>query len=299
MGDVAEQGPHHGFRGQCPRTAAVEHPVHVEAADQTAHGAADIAFRARDLTREEEVVPNPGLHGGQQQIRAADECIAVHLAHAGETAPLQARDQAQDFLLPPPLDVGLETHEVVQRGGRVVLAELHHRVRTVPRARIPEADRPHGAEGQGVLAAAGQDLDGQAAFEVAFQVGVGLGQGIALGRSDSGHEGGVLVRIHRTVDVVPFRCPVLRLLPAVLAKGDGHVDGVAVHNRRHRVEEVQFPFAGQGLNGLGQGLAGQRSRGDDGRPFGDCADLVPSQVNQRMAADAGGDLRGKGFPVDG
>ena len=223
----------------------------------------------------------------------------MHLAHAGETAPFQARNQAQDFLLPSPLDVGLEAHEVVQRGGRVVLAELHHGVRTAPGARIPEADRPHGAEGQGVLAAAGQDLNRQAAFEVAFQVGIGLGQGVALGRLDRSHEGSVLVRIHGTVDVVPVGRPVLRLLPAVLAESHGHVDGVAVHNRCHRVEEVQFPFAGQGLDGLRQGLAGQRTRGDDGRSLGDAGDLLPSQVNQRMASDAGGDLRGEGFPVDG
>ena len=175
VGDVAEQGSHHGFGRERPRDVPGEQPVHVEATDQAAHRAADVAFRACDLSGEEKIVADPGLHAGQQQVRAADERVAVHLAHAGEAALFKARNQTQDFLLPAPLDIGLETHQVVQRGGRVVLAELHHRVGTVSGARIPEADRPHRTEGQGIFPAPGQDLDRQAAFKIALQVGIGLG----------------------------------------------------------------------------------------------------------------------------
>ena len=81
------------------------------------------------------------------------------------SASRQARDHAEDALLLAPLELGLEAHHREVAGGQVVLAELHDREGPPPGARIDEADRLHGPEEQGVAAAAGDDLDGQAALE--------------------------------------------------------------------------------------------------------------------------------------
>src|ERR1700738_5140751 len=60
----------------------------------------------------------------------------------------------------------LESDEVVAVGAEVLLAELHDGVGPAASLRIGEADGLHGAEAQGVAAAAGGLFDGEAAFEV-------------------------------------------------------------------------------------------------------------------------------------
>ena len=60
----------------------------------------------------------------------------------------------------------LEADEVVAVGAEIFLAQLHDGPGHLAGARIAQADGLHGAEAEGVAAAAGGLFDGQAAFEV-------------------------------------------------------------------------------------------------------------------------------------
>ena len=91
----------------------------------------------------------------------------MDLAEAQELGVLQAGDQAQDARLLAELHMVLEADQVEALGAQILLAELHHGPGTPAGARIVEAHRLHGAEAQGVAAAARDLLDGQAGLEVA------------------------------------------------------------------------------------------------------------------------------------
>ena len=101
-----------------------------------------------------------------QQGGRADVGVAMNLPVAQEARVFQAGNQAQHARLLAELEMVLEADQVVAVGAQVLLAQLHHGPGRLAGARIAQAHRLHGAEAQRVAAAAGQHLDGQAAFEI-------------------------------------------------------------------------------------------------------------------------------------
>src|SRR5438309_2011466 len=106
------------------------------------------------------------LEGFGQQRWGVDVGIAVDLAVAEESGVFEAGNEPQDAALFSVLQVVLEADEVVAVGAEVLLAKLDDGVGPAAGFGVGEADGLHGAEAQGVAAAAGGLLDGEAPFEV-------------------------------------------------------------------------------------------------------------------------------------
>ena len=108
-------------------------------------------------------------------------------------------------------------------------------------ARIAQADGLHGAEAQRVAAAAGEHLDGQAAFEVVELLPLfGFG---GFGGEQGIEEAVVLLAVHGAVDVVGGA-----LVPARGEVDALHVDGFGIDDGRDGIVERQVVGAGDALD---------------------------------------------------
>ena len=176
---------------------------------------------------------------------------------ADELRALEARDHPEDTLLLPPLELGLEADHRVMAGGQVVLPELDDREGPRARARVDQAHRLHRPEEQRLLSAAGDDLDRKAAFEEELVLeGV---QGRALGADEGAMEGAVLRLAEGAVDVVVAPLPVAGGLERLR-----EVVRIGLHDRAHRVVEIEVGIADEGRDLRRQRLRGQGAGGDDG-----------------------------------
>src|SRR6266496_3049834 len=101
-----------------------------------------------------------------QERRRVDVGIAMNLAVAEELRILKTRDHAHDARLLAELQMVLKAHEIVGVGTEILLPKLHHRIGTLPRARVEESYGLHRAESQSVAPAACDLFDRQAAFEI-------------------------------------------------------------------------------------------------------------------------------------
>ena len=90
----------------------------------------------------------------------------MNLAVAEEGCVFKAGDEFEDAVLFAVLQVILEAYEVVAVGAEVLLTELHGGVGPTARLWVGKAHGFHGAEAEGVAAAAGGLFDGETAFEV-------------------------------------------------------------------------------------------------------------------------------------
>ena len=111
------------------------------------------------------------LEGFGEQRGGVDVGVAVDLTVAEEGGVFEAGDEAEDAGLLTELEVVLEADEIVAVGAEVLLAELDDGVGPAAGLRVREAGGLHGAEAEGVAAAAGGLFDGEAAFEVLKLVG--------------------------------------------------------------------------------------------------------------------------------
>ena len=117
------------------------------------------------------------------------------------------------------LQLGLEADDVPQRAERIVLAQLHDRVRPPAGARVAQADRLHRPEAQGLAARArpsprsAGSRRNRACRLPLLELGLVAGQQ----RVD---EGVVLRLVHRAVDVVGAVAARARLVVARLVPGD-------------------------------------------------------------------------------
>ena len=228
-----------------------------------------VALGARDLARRQQAGPLAELQAGVQQLRRLQEGVAVHHAVPHELRLLQPGDQPQHPRLLPPLEVGLEPHQIPEAAVPVLLPQLHHGVGPlgpthlpivdIPPAGIPEPDRLEGAIAHGVLPPPRQLLDRQAALEEAGALLVKVLELGLLRRQQRRSEGRVLRLIHRAVDVIG-----VALVVAAGPKGHGQVDGVAVHNRTGGIEEVAVGPAGELPQLLRQAVAGEGTGGKHG-----------------------------------
>ena len=164
----------------------------------------------------------------------------MHDAEARERGPFQPRDHPEHPFLFAPLQVGLESHQVPELAGPVLLPELDHGVwperatAGIEPVRVSQPHRFQGAEAHGVLAPARQLLDGKASLEEAGRVPFeGLDLGL-LGRQQGVPESPVFLRVQGTVQVRGF--------PAIVARRAKHhivVQALALHDGAGRIEETQ------------------------------------------------------------
>ena len=252
------------------------------------------------------------LEGLGEQRGGVDVGVAVDLAVAQEGGVLQAGDQAQDAGLLAELQVVLEADEVVAVGAQVLLAKLDDGVGPASGPGVGEADRLHGAEAEGVAAAAGGLFDGQTAFEVVqlqvvsfrLQVGGVGGDGLpglygdGFGGGEGVEEAVVLLLGEGAVDVVGGAFVVAGCeVDAV------HVDGGGIDDGRDGVVKGEVVGAGEALKFGGERGRGERAGGEDGERVGivgiECGDLFAVDGDGGLGCDAGGDAAGELDAVDG
>ena len=104
---------------------------------------------------------------------------------------------------------------------------------------------------QRFAAALGHHLDRQAAIEIG-RVALPLLECGLLARQQGFDEGVILRLGQRAVDVIGAGAAGAGLVIARLEPGYGHVDAVAMHDRRDGVEEGQRVLAGELADRLGQ-----------------------------------------------
>jgi hypothetical protein len=93
------------------------------------------------------------------------------------------------------------------------------------------------------------------------------------------HKGLILVFIEGTVEVV-----VAALAVAGGGENDGAVNAVRGHDRGNGIVEIKMVFPGEGLEGGGQSLGGERTAGDDHDPSGrDLPQFFPHHLHLRPA----------------
>ncbi len=138
----------------------------VAAGEEAAGDGLGVAFDAGELAGDEDAGVGAELERFGEQRGGVDVGVAVDLAVAQEGRVLEAGDEAEDAGLLAELEVVLEADEVVAVGAEIFLAELDGGVGPAAGLGVGEAGGLHGAEAEGVAAAAGGLFDGETAFEV-------------------------------------------------------------------------------------------------------------------------------------
>ncbi len=185
------------------------------------------------------------------------------------------------------LQLGLEAHHVPQGTERIVLAELHHSIGPPAGARIAETHGLHRSEAQCVFAARRHHFDREAALEVGRGGFPLLELGFFAGQQ-RGDEGAILRLVERAVDVIgAVAFVVTRLHPR-----HRHVDALAIHHRRNRIEEGKRLFAGVRADRVREGGRGERSGGNDDRTplLRGPVNLSPADLDSRMLFQRARDL---------
>ena len=138
-------------------------------------------------------------------------------------------------------------------------------------------------------------LHGQAALEKALVLAFEVGELDALGGDQRRDEGLVLFPVEGAVDVIARLA--LAFAPPRGAEGDAHVDAVGFHDRRQGVIEIQVLPSRDLRDWLGERRTRKGSRGNDRRPVGQGARLLPHHLDEGMAPDRRRGGRGKRLPV--
>ena len=178
--------------------------------------------------------------------------------------------------------MSLEADDVVQGRTAVILAQLDDGVGQFSRIGKFKTDGFHGTETHGVDAAAGHDFDGHAAFKdavVLFKV-VEFG---TFGRRQSLPEGFIFFLRKGAVQVIGAALTVTSC-PIDLV----HIERFDGDNGRCGVVEMEVPFPGQLGDGVGQGVAGQGTAGDN-------ADLVRRELGHFFVANGNQGMSGQFF----
>ncbi len=83
-------------------------------------------------------------------------------------------------------------------------------------------------------------------------------------------------------------------------EGDGGVDGVGIHDGADAVVEEEPVGAGEAGDIGGEGVAGERTGGDDGDgSVGNGGDFFAAELDERLDCDGCGDFGGEDFAIDG
>ena len=319
--EVRHQAAEGRARGRRRHGLAAQARREEERAEKAAGRALHVPLDPRDLPREVHAGHRAEREIGREHLRRVHERVAVHRAEPEELGLFQPRDHAKNTELLGVFHPRLEADEVVSGHGRVLRAELDHRVGAAPRVRVLEADRLHRPVAQRVLAALRHDLARQAPLEV-LRV-LELARRHLLGRRESAHEGAVLrlvegavhvrlvarililavvriervrgARVHRDGVLYRAALAVARLLPHAVPE-----DRVRRDDRRDRVVvgEVLPPHdIGQVLR---ERIARERARREDhGARVRDPRHLLAGDLDVRVAPDRAGDLLGEPLAIHG
>ena len=233
----------------------------------------------------------------------------MHDAVPDKLGVLEARNHGEDPLLLPPLEVGLEAHDVVEGALQILGPQLDVGPGAVAGAGVGETYRAQGAIPHGIRPPGRHDLDGHAAlvdrdgvslFAVGVRVGLGLlgplvevVQGGPLGRSQGLIERLVFCLVKGAVQVVG--------LPPAIAGGGKDlvvVQALGGDDGGHCVIKMQPLVPGQPADLVGQSPLGQGSGGHQHRlGLVDGGDLLPVNGNPRALADHPGNLGAEHVPV--
>ena len=122
MGDIGPEWAQHGFARQLQQGLVGQQAGGVQPGQQSCGDVAHVAFYAGNLAGQEQVGAGPGLQAGQEQFRRSQEGVAVHLPVAYKLGLFKTRNHAKNAALFGEAQVGLETHQIVQVSGQVILA---------------------------------------------------------------------------------------------------------------------------------------------------------------------------------
>ncbi len=90
------------------------------------------------------------------------------------------------------------------------------------------------------------------------------------------------------------------IIPGPVAGGPenlAHIEGIRGHNGRDGIVEMQMLLAGESSQGLGQGLGGQRPRGDHGGPLRvRVRHFFPDDFDERLGFQGPGDVTPRNSP---
>ena len=236
------------------------------------------------------------------------EGIPVHDAVADKLGVFQAGNHRKDPLLLPPLEVGLEAHNVVQRPLPVFGPELDIGPGAVAGAGIGETHRPQRAIPHGIRSPGSHDLDGHAALVdgdgvglFAHRVGVGGRLGVLVkvveGRPLGPHQGGMEGLVFRLVEGA---VEVVGLAPAIPGRREHLVvvQALGGDNGGHRVVEVEAAVPGKPGDFLGQGPFGEGAGGHQHRlALIDGGNLLPPDGDMGVFLHQPGDRGAEGVPV--
>ena len=282
--------------GQFP--AGGQPGAELESEPQPAGRRFHVAFHAGDLAGQIHPRARQEFQALAQHPGRVDEGVAVDAAQARELGRVQGRDHAKDPLLFPVGELGLEAHQIERGAVHVFRPQLHHGIGPPARARVGQADRLHGAKGQGALASLGHGFDRQAALEMEFLF---KGPTRHLARFEQGgHESLVRGLVQGAVAIVPF--PFLpargpeRLLHVHRRGGDDGRDGVVEIEAvlPHGLGQAHgHPVRGQGAGRHHHGLETGQTR------IGQAHDLPAHQRHEGFVFDPGSHGRGKMFAVHG
>ena len=153
---------------------------------------------------------------------------------------LQPRNQPQHPRLFAKLQVILKSDQVVAVRAQILLAQLHHRPRRLPRSRIAQPHRLHRPKAQRIAPPRRQHFDRQTALKIVELLPLFALR--RLRRQQRIEKAVILRAIHRAVDVVRRA-----LVPSRRKIHPLHVDRLRIHNRRNRIVKRQVPRAGDPL----------------------------------------------------
>ena len=146
-----------------------------------------------------------------------------------------------------------------------------------------------GAEGQGVVAAAGQNFHSQTAFE--HQLFLEIVHLRQLGGDQRLIEGVVFFPGHGAVQIIRA------LFISGCPEGPVHVDGLRGDDGRGRIEKVQGGKMRQGGERVGEGGVGERAGGHDAGGVRQRGYQAMLHGNQRMGRQTAGDFLRKFIPI--
>ena len=202
---------------------------------------------------------------------------------------------AENALLLANAELRLESDEVVQHTGLVLLTKLDDGVRTLTGLRISQPNRLHRTVSERIAPAPRHLLHRQAALEEELCL-VAMKRN-RLGGQKRGHEPLVAFSIQRDVEVVALTLGVV--LVARGAKHDAVIDRVRIECGRDRIVEVEVLLTQQVLQiprhlGRGQGA----SRKDDDRIRRQRGYQLAHELDARVGLDRLGDVLGELHAVD-
>ena len=266
-------------------------PGQLHPSQKAGGGGLHIALHSGDLPGKGDALLSPHPVIAVQQAGGVQVGVSVHHPIAHVLGVFQSWDHREHPFLLPPLQMGLEAHDVVKRAVGIVPAQLHHGIWLFPRLWVGQAPGLEGAEAQCLLPPASHYFHGHAALEHVF---VFKAMDLRLlGGAQLLPESQVLLLGHGAVDIVVAASTVAGAEPGLV-----HVHAVKGDDRGRGIKEIQVMTGReQPGNSLGQGIRGQRAGCHDDLPLRESRHFSLHHGDVGTAADGLRYRLGKADPV--